>query len=223
MLISHFGSDLKWKSSISILQADCFVPCNRILPSIGTRMTETTAGRRGGRNNKRHFNRKHGNGQKRARIEAKQRREEAAAAAVAAKTCVVCSSTEAKYKCPVCFIRFCSVGCSRKHKADGCVAPPAPKEAPAPVPTRQLTRLELDSQVDVVLSASQKAALDVDEGVQRQVGDSRLRAVMKTILEADDRRAALDAAMMHDAYFMEFCDAVLQAAGFFDTEQADGV
>jgi hypothetical protein len=35
-------------------------------------------------------------------------------------TCEICGGKDVKYKCPVCVIRYCSVGCYKTHKENGC-------------------------------------------------------------------------------------------------------
>eukprot|EP00941_MAST-03F_sp_MAST-3F-sp1_P002675 g2675.t1 len=35
-------------------------------------------------------------------------------------SCVVCFAEAAPYKCPNCRVKYCSVACSKQHKADGC-------------------------------------------------------------------------------------------------------
>ncbi|KAL6077600.1 Zinc finger HIT domain-containing protein 3, variant 2 [Balamuthia mandrillaris] len=40
--------------------------------------------------------------------------------------CQVCENGTAKYKCPKCFLNYCSVVCFRKHKEQPCSERPAP-------------------------------------------------------------------------------------------------
>ncbi|KAJ2446585.1 hypothetical protein GGH19_000453 [Coemansia sp. RSA 1807] len=49
------------------------------------------------------------------------------------KLCTVCSTSVAKYKCPICTSGYCSVSCYKVHKSEPCTRPePTQKhESPA--------------------------------------------------------------------------------------------
>uniref|UniRef100_I1LYT2 HIT-type domain-containing protein n=1 Tax=Glycine max TaxID=3847 RepID=I1LYT2_SOYBN len=39
------------------------------------------------------------------------------------RQCQVCNQTQSKYKCPSCYLPYCSLVCFKKHKESPCVKP----------------------------------------------------------------------------------------------------
>ncbi|CAG8971225.1 hypothetical protein HYALB_00001389 [Hymenoscyphus albidus] len=58
----------------------------------------------------------------------------AAQAPTKEKTCGVCHEMEGKYKCPLCFLPYCSVACSKIHKPTHPLEPQLPSKPKATVP-----------------------------------------------------------------------------------------
>lgn len=153
---------------------------------------------------------KKGNWRKLRRERQAENRRKAAVAREEEKKCRVCHEAEAKYKCPTCRVRFCSVTCSKKHKLTPC-SPPPPAPEPKPKPQRESranNNERKEEEEKVVLTEEQKTALDKSEVVQSKMTSSRLREDLASILGAANPSEALSNAMKN-AEFLAFCDDVL--------------
>ncbi|XP_069615899.1 zinc finger HIT domain-containing protein 3 [Ranitomeya imitator] len=64
-----------------------------------------------------------------------------------ADPCSVCSVEAAKYRCPHCRLRYCSLDCCRTHK-EGCVPKEASRSSVAGVPDPFLTRVNSSDEND---------------------------------------------------------------------------
>ncbi|KAJ1779241.1 hypothetical protein LPJ77_000617 [Coemansia sp. RSA 2523] len=49
------------------------------------------------------------------------------------KLCTVCSTSVAKYKCPICTSGYCSVSCYKVHKSEPCTRPESTQKHESPV------------------------------------------------------------------------------------------
>ncbi|KAL7838118.1 hypothetical protein AOLI_G00265220 [Acnodon oligacanthus] len=138
----------------------------------------------------------------------------------AMQLCGVCSEQIPKYRCPTCRIRYCSLGCFKKHKSeDSCEQV---KECAAPVTTTLPDALQS--------SADQPWTVDdlLDEGSEsdrvpleklRQLGESEalltvlqnphLRELLMTVDSAEDKAKAMKKAMK-EPLFVEFADQCLK-------------
>lgn len=136
--------------------------------------------------------------------------------------CKVCSKSAAKYKCPTCRLPFCSVPCSRAHKADPCsavassaaVAPP-PTQSPAlPLPAPTPPPPGLLSGADVhPLTREQRDALVACPDICAAVKDKDLQELVRSVDGAKDPVAALVAAMAGSDRFGSLADLMLGAVG----------
>ncbi|KAJ2626741.1 hypothetical protein IW137_005851 [Coemansia sp. RSA 1287] len=48
------------------------------------------------------------------------------------KLCTVCSTSVAKYKCPICTSGYCSVSCYKVHKSEPCTRPESTQKHESP-------------------------------------------------------------------------------------------
>ncbi|XP_041657663.1 zinc finger HIT domain-containing protein 3 [Cheilinus undulatus] len=128
--------------------------------------------------------------------------------------CSVCSEQTPKYRCPACKIRYCSLGCYKRHK-DTCL----PVELPAPVVPEATTLLSFESwTVDDLLhedDISDKVPLQRLQllGQSKELRDllcnPHLRQLLCSIDNADSKSDAMKAAMQ-EPLFVEFSDQCLK-------------
>jgi len=80
------------------------------------------------------------------------------------KQCQICHKVQSKYKCPKCYLPYCSLPCFKKHKELPCVNPTAPS---VPKTTALESPGEKSSAVDnAVLEAVVEKPLVVDKRVE---------------------------------------------------------
>lgn len=128
--------------------------------------------------------------------------------------CSVCSERTPKYRCPACKIRYCSLGCYKKHK-DTCL----PVDKPAPSNPETETAVSTESwSVDDLLHED-----DITDKVPLQrlqmLGQSKelkdllcnphLRQLLCSIDGAERKEDAMKSAMQ-EPLFMEFSDQCLK-------------
>lgn len=128
--------------------------------------------------------------------------------------CSVCSERTPKYRCPACKIRYCSLGCYKKHK-DTCL----PVDKPAPSNPETKTAVSTESwSVDDLLHED-----DITDKVPLQrlqmLGQSKelkdllcnphLRQLLCSIDGAERKEDAMKSAMQ-EPLFMEFSDQCLK-------------
>ncbi|XP_076867805.1 zinc finger HIT domain-containing protein 3 [Brachyhypopomus gauderio] len=137
--------------------------------------------------------------------------------------CGVCIDQIPKYRCPVCRVRYCSLGCFKKHKNDdSCqpikdTTPPAsPDETPFPdirhsgaeQPWTVDDLLDEDNQSDrVPLQRLQQ--LGESKALMNLLQNPHLRQVMMEVDSAQDKDKAMKKAMQ-EPLFVEFADQCLQ-------------
>lgn len=124
--------------------------------------------------------------------------------------CAVCQASAARYRCPRCKARYCSVSCCQKHK-DACTDAPAPDANTAVTAEPALS----DSNVYTdgaphLLSDEQKRKLDSDESVRTFLKSKRLRDALSDIDQSKDRQKCLRIARRNPE-FEEFVNEVLRA------------
>lgn len=134
--------------------------------------------------------------------------------------CGICSENLPKYRCPACRIRYCSLGCFKKHKTDdSCqqvkdttppVTTPLPEVCPStaeePWTTEDL--LDEDCQSDrVPLERLQQ--LGESEALRSVLQNPHLRQLMTAVDSAENKAEAMKKAMQ-EPLFVEFADQCLK-------------
>ncbi|XP_040907819.1 zinc finger HIT domain-containing protein 3 [Toxotes jaculatrix] len=128
--------------------------------------------------------------------------------------CNVCSEQTPKYRCPVCKIRYCSLGCYKRHK-DTCL----PVEQPTPtVPEEKNTYstepwtvedlLHEDNIIDKV-PLQRLQLLGQSKELRDLLCNPHLRQVLHSIDSEDSKDDAMRAAMQ-EPLFVEFSDQCLK-------------
>ncbi|XP_010734842.3 zinc finger HIT domain-containing protein 3 [Larimichthys crocea] len=128
--------------------------------------------------------------------------------------CSVCSDQTPKYRCPTCKIRYCSLGCYKRHK-DTCVPleqpPPVEPEAKDPVNTEPWTVEDLlheDSITDKV-PLQRLQLLGQSKELRDLLCNPHLRQLLRSVDGADNKYDAMKAAMQ-EPLFVEFSDRCLK-------------
>ncbi|XP_060718417.1 zinc finger HIT domain-containing protein 3 isoform X1 [Tachysurus vachellii] len=132
--------------------------------------------------------------------------------------CVVCSEQVPKYRCPVCRIRYCSVGCFKKHKNDDLCQPVKEATRPAPCPDSCQSRagepwanddlLDEDSQSDKV-PLHKLQLLGESKELMTLLQNPHLRKLMLSVDSAADKSKAMKKAMQ-EPLFVELANQCLQ-------------
>ncbi|XP_071386021.1 zinc finger HIT domain-containing protein 3 isoform X1 [Centroberyx affinis] len=127
--------------------------------------------------------------------------------------CNVCSDQTPKYRCPACKIRYCSLGCYKRHK-DTCL----PVKQPAPItpvtaasstePWSVEDLLHEDDYIDKV-PLQRLQLLGQSEGLKDLLCNPHLRQLLQSIDNADSKQDAMKAAMQ-EPLFIEFSDQCLK-------------
>uniref|UniRef100_A0A3Q3JUP1 Zinc finger HIT domain-containing protein 3 n=1 Tax=Monopterus albus TaxID=43700 RepID=A0A3Q3JUP1_MONAL len=128
--------------------------------------------------------------------------------------CGVCSDETSKYTCPRCKIRYCSLGCYKRHK-DTCL----PVEQPTPTvhqakgavstepwPVEDL--LNEDNITDKV-PLQRLQLLGQSKELRDLLCNPHLRQLLRSIDSADSKEDAMKAAMQ-EPLFVEFSDQCLK-------------
>ncbi|XP_077151581.1 zinc finger HIT domain-containing protein 3 isoform X2 [Ranitomeya variabilis] len=105
-----------------------------------------------------------------------------------ADPCCVCSVETAKYRCPHCRLRYCSLDCCRRHK-EGCVPKEASRSSVAGVPDLLLTR-------------------GLSEELNSLLLNVHLRQLLVTLDQTENKDEALKQ-YMQEPLFVEFADKCL--------------
>ncbi|XP_069801996.1 zinc finger HIT domain-containing protein 3 [Dendropsophus ebraccatus] len=125
-------------------------------------------------------------------------------------TCCVCAVRTDKYRCPGCRLRYCSLGCSKKH-AEGCL----PKETstspcrtipPDMLPTKDNFPEDSDDLDAVPLQ--KLLLLGKSEELKDLLQNPHLRQLLRT-LDQTAKKAETLRQFMQEPLFVEFADLSL--------------
>ncbi|KAF1378866.1 hypothetical protein PFLUV_G00194950 [Perca fluviatilis] len=125
--------------------------------------------------------------------------------------CSVCSEHTPKYRCPACKIRYCSLGCYKRHK-DTCL----PVEQPAPIEPKVKDSFNtetwtvedlLQEEEDIVdkVPLQRLQLLGQSKELRDLLCNPHLRQLLRSIDSADSKDDAMKAAMQ-EPLFVEFSD-----------------
>ncbi|KAM3868934.1 zinc finger HIT domain-containing protein 3 [Diretmus argenteus] len=130
--------------------------------------------------------------------------------------CNVCSDETPKYKCPACRIRYCSLGCYKRHK-ETCL----PVKQPAPITTEDKAAaasstepwsvedlLDEDDYIDKV-PLQRLQPLGESDGLRDLLRNPHLRQLLRSVDAADSKDDAMKAAMQ-EPLFVELADQCLR-------------
>ncbi|KAK2828790.1 hypothetical protein Q5P01_019824 [Channa striata] len=128
--------------------------------------------------------------------------------------CNVCSDETPKYRCPACKIRYCSLGCYKKHK-DTCLPVEQPKPPVAEAkdaldkePWAVDDLLHEDDIIDKV-PLQRLQLLGQSKELRDLLCNPHLRQLLCSIDSADSKDDAMKTAMQ-EPLFVEFSDQCLK-------------
>ncbi|XP_026184456.1 zinc finger HIT domain-containing protein 3 [Mastacembelus armatus] len=128
--------------------------------------------------------------------------------------CNVCNEETPKYRCPACKIRYCSLGCYKRHK-DTCL----PAEQPTPsvpeakngVSSEPWTVDDLLHEDDIIdkVPLDRLQLLGQSKELRDLLCNPHLRQLLCSIDSADSKDSEMKAAMQ-EPLFVEFSDQCLK-------------
>ncbi|XP_020241822.1 zinc finger HIT domain-containing protein 3-like isoform X3 [Asparagus officinalis] len=127
------------------------------------------------------------------------------------KNCEVCKGAQSKYKCPTCFIPYCSMVCFKKHKDIPCEKPVPPSEEPPKHSDtlKDITdeRLQEIDDPSCVLSKEQLESIVKSSEIRSFLADVNLQEMIQKVDSSQDPENELDKAM-GDQTILQFTDKV---------------
>ncbi|XP_066516972.1 zinc finger HIT domain-containing protein 3 [Hoplias malabaricus] len=134
--------------------------------------------------------------------------------------CGVCNENVPKYKCPTCRIRYCSLGCFKKHKNDDSCQPVKETAPPVttPLPNVCQNKAEQPWTTDDLLdeeSESDRVPLEKlrqlgeSEALMSMLQNPHLRQLMTMVDSAENKATAMKTAMQ-EPLFVELADQCLK-------------
>ncbi|CAG9773798.1 unnamed protein product [Ceutorhynchus assimilis] len=120
------------------------------------------------------------------------------------KSCIICSKT-GSYKCPMCYIYYCSSKCCKKHRETGCEVI-LQKEDPPQEPEKPKEALKSPEEI----SAGRLQLLKNSDEVKNLLTNPHLRDLLVTIDKAENAEQIIQKAML-EPIFVEFADACIKA------------
>ncbi|KAK5859089.1 hypothetical protein PBY51_003180 [Eleginops maclovinus] len=124
--------------------------------------------------------------------------------------CSVCSEHTPKYRCPACKIRYCSLGCYKKHK-DSCL--PVVSEVSEATDSFHTERTEEDllHGEDIIdkVPLEKLQLLGQSKEIKDLLCNPHLRQLLRSIDSADGKGDAMKAAMQ-EPLFVEFSDQCMK-------------
>ncbi|KAI9019499.1 hypothetical protein CLU79DRAFT_720202 [Phycomyces nitens] len=124
------------------------------------------------------------------------------------KYCKVCSSTDAKYKCPKCKILYCSLACYKVHKSTPCESNDPVKEQLETESIRKEIPFE-DEEDESRLSEEKLSSLLYANELRPYLKYPQIRELITKIDTSNDPEKDLDAARASDEIFDEFVKKIL--------------
>ncbi|XP_013419276.1 zinc finger HIT domain-containing protein 3 isoform X2 [Lingula anatina] len=127
------------------------------------------------------------------------------------ETCGICTVHMAKYKCPKCRTKYCSVPCYRKHKEVGCNLPKkiGTHSSTACTHTSQLDSSGDEDKSEDQVSEQKLKLLGQSEELRSLLENPHLCNMLLALDRSDNTAKDIDNAM-HEPVFAEFVDFCLQ-------------
>ncbi|XP_055832864.1 uncharacterized protein LOC129901640 [Solanum dulcamara] len=123
------------------------------------------------------------------------------------KKCEVCDEAKSKYKCPSCFIPYCSLVCFRKHKEIPCGKPkpepyaePASEEKLAPAPALHVEKPIYVDEPSEALNQSQLESIASSTEIVEATRNKELQKLINNLDSSLDAENELDKAMEKEEF-----------------------
>ena len=127
--------------------------------------------------------------------------------------CGVCKTVEKKYKCPVCGIFYCSLGCFKVHKANSCTVLSQQSEEEDGYHEAAMDTLGEDSSMlfptQNTVPMEKLELLGQSEKMKELLTNQHLRDFL-AFLDSSEDKAMLMRKAMREPLFIEFVDVCLE-------------
>ena len=137
------------------------------------------------------------------------------------KNCIICSSNNSKYKCPICNSFYCSILCYKSHK-EKCY-----KEVKGNMADKNekiennnsIPPLNLDEDEDIILSEKELSVLKTNKSIMTKIKNKKLLKILKEIDSTKYKKRTLERKMESDTDFKEFTTEILKTLGFIKNHE----
>ena len=127
--------------------------------------------------------------------------------------CGVCKAVEKKYKCPVCGIFYCSLGCFKVHKANSCTVLSQQSEEEDRYQEAAMDTLGEDASMlfptQNTVPVEKLELLGQSEKMKELLTNQHLRDFL-AFLDSSEDKAMLMRKAMREPLFIEFVDVCLE-------------
>ncbi|KAL2323363.1 hypothetical protein Fmac_027742 [Flemingia macrophylla] len=124
------------------------------------------------------------------------------------RQCQVCNESQSKYKCPSCYLPYCSLLCFKKHKEFPCVKP-QPTEAKTTAVSESIVEKPLVvNEPRQVLPKFQLEAIASSSEIRDALNDKALQELICRIDCSSNAENELDKALADEAFCL-FTDKIL--------------
>ncbi|XP_060174863.1 uncharacterized protein LOC132605697 [Lycium barbarum] len=115
--------------------------------------------------------------------------------------CKVCDEAQSKYKCPNCFIPYCSLVCFKKHKEIPCGKPePEPEEKLASALAPHVEKPIYVDEPSEALNQSQLESIASSAEILEAVRNKELQTLIYNLDSSLDAETELDKAMEKEEF-----------------------
>ncbi|PVD32953.1 hypothetical protein C0Q70_08400 [Pomacea canaliculata] len=129
--------------------------------------------------------------------------------------CMICHAASAKYKCPRCFERYCSVACCKSHKEKECIPQVHTENIDDKKPLKTCTGGETNLSWSFMEETEDRVPqeklqnLCKSENLKGMLHNQHLRAMMENLVNSIDPMADMEDAMQ-EPIFVELADECLR-------------
>ncbi|XP_027935143.1 zinc finger HIT domain-containing protein 3 isoform X2 [Vigna unguiculata] len=124
------------------------------------------------------------------------------------RQCQVCNEAPSKYKCPSCYLPYCSLVCYKKHKELPCVKPQPLEALTTAVSESLVEKAVVVGETSEVLQKFQLEAIASSSEIRDSLNDKALQDLICRIDSSSNAEDELDKAMAEEAFRL-FTDKIL--------------
>ncbi|XP_022640997.1 zinc finger HIT domain-containing protein 3 isoform X4 [Vigna radiata var. radiata] len=128
--------------------------------------------------------------------------------AMGPRQCQVCIEALSKYKCPSCYLPYCSLVCYKKHKELPCVKPQPLEVITTAVSESLVEKTLVVDERSEVLQKFQLEAIASSREIRDSLNDKALQDLICRIDSSPNAKDELDKAMAEEAFRL-FTDKIL--------------
>lgn len=121
--------------------------------------------------------------------------------------CQLCNSNPFKYKCPTCFIKYCSLPCFTAHRQTPCQKPAPPAETENMASSLPPFKYQFPSADTVPLEKLKELANS--EQLKECLANPHLRTLLTSLVKSDSPNQAIKDAMQ-EPIFLELAHSCLK-------------